>query len=371
MTGTREQAPAVAGDPPALRPSLRSVADSLLLLPYQAWRFGDSVAFEGMVAASEALSDERWLRFAQGFVRGWAARPQPYTRLDCTAPGLAMLEIHRRTDDPAVLEAALGLATYLVSRPRVGGVFATWERSPLQHPYGPEELSEAEIDLLTNPPAGVFVDCLHFDPPFLVTLGAVTGQRAWTDEGAQQALGYVRLLRTESGLFDHFVLEGSPRTYGPGWGRGQGWALLGLLDVLDELPADHPSRQELADASVDLITAMIELQRDDGHWNAVVDDPGSGDETSTAAFMAAGMYRAARLSLVGDEARRAADRALDAALAATDGQGVLTGVSAAVNASTNSSHYSHVPRGFVVPWGQGPLALALVERLGDDNLEMG
>jgi unsaturated rhamnogalacturonyl hydrolase len=370
MTGTREQAPAIADDRPALRQSLRTVADSLLRLPYQAWSFGDSVAFEGMVAASDALSDERWLRFAHGFVRGWAARSQPYTRLDCTAPGLAIVEIQTRTDDPLVLEAALALADYLVSRPRIGGVFATWERSPLQHPYGPETLSAPELELLASPPAGVFIDCLHFDPPFFVALGVRTGRQAWIDEGAQQAVGYVRLLRTESGLFDHFVLEGSPRTYGPGWGRGQGWALLGLLDVLAALPSDHSSRRELADASTGLITAMIRLQRDDGHWDAVVDDPRSGDETSTAAFMAAGMLRAVRMSLVGDEARRAAGRALDAALAATDEHGILTGVSAAVNASTNTSHYSHVPRGFVVPWGQGPLALALVERLGAENAEV-
>jgi unsaturated rhamnogalacturonyl hydrolase len=370
MTDAQKDKPGAVADRSELKQKLRIVADRLLLLPYQTWSFGDSVAFEGMLAASAALSDDRWLQFARGFVRAWATRSQPYVRLDCTAPGLAMIEIYRSTEDPLVLEAALGLAHYLVSRPRISGVFATWERSPLQHPYGPQGLSAPELELLANPPAGVFVDCLHFDPPFLVSLGAVTGEAAWIEEGAQQAVGYVRLLRTQNGLFDHFVLEGSSRTYGPGWGRGQGWALLGLLDVIAELRAEHPYRHELADAAVGLIAAMMRLQREDGHWHAVVDDPRAGDETSTAAFMAAGMLRAARMFLVGDDVRVAADRALDAALAATDEHGILTGVSAAVNACTNSSHYAHVPRGFVVAWGQGPLALALAERLGHENVEV-
>jgi unsaturated rhamnogalacturonyl hydrolase len=256
-----------------------------------------------------------------------------------------------------------------VTRPRIGAVFATWEHSPLQQPYGPERLTASEEALLASPPAGVFVDCLHFDPPFLVALGVVTGEQALLEEGARQALGYVQLLQAESGLFDHFVLQGSTRTYGPGWGRGQGWALLGLLDVLDELPAKHPCREELADAAARLIGSMIRLQRDDGHWYAVVGDARSGDETSTAAFMAAGMLRAARTSLCGDQARAASHRALDAALEATDTDGILSGVSAAVNACTTPSHYAHVPRGFVVPWGQGPLALALAERLTEETTQ--
>jgi len=347
--------------------TLRTVADQLLTLGYRTWSFGDSVAFEGMVAASAVLEDDRWLQFARGFTRGWATRSQPYVRLDCTAPGLAMVQIYRATQDRLVLDGALGLAHYLMTRPRIEGVFATWEHSPLQQPYGPEHLTAQEEALLADPPAGVFIDCLHFDPPFLAALGSATGEPLLVEEGARQAVGYVRLLQTESGLFDHFVLAGSPRTYGPGWGRGQGWALLGLLDLLDELPTEHPCRHELAGAAARLIAAMIRLQRDDGHWYAVVDDPGSGDETSTAAFMAAGMLRAAGTAVSGDQARASAHRALEAALESTGKDGILSGVSAAVNACTNPSHYAHVPRGFVVPWGQGSLALALAARCREEG----
>jgi unsaturated rhamnogalacturonyl hydrolase len=366
MTSSREIVGAIAVQQ-RLAQALRTVADGLVQLPYKTWSFGDSVAFEGMLAASHALSDDRWLQFARGFIRAWATRAQPYVRLDCTAPGLAMCKIYRTTRDPLVLDAANGLARYLVSRPRIGGVFATWEHSPLQQPYGPAQLSAHELELLSNPPAGVFIDCLHFDPPFFVALGAVTGDSKWIDEGAEQAMGYVRLLQTDSGLFDHFVLEGASQTYGPGWGRGQGWALLGLLDVLELLPAIHPLRLKLEASAEGLIGAMARLQREDGHWYAVVGDPASGDETSTAAFMAAGMRRAVRMRLVGDGVLDVADRALEAALASTDQDGDLLGVSAAVNACTHPTHYAHVPRGFVVPWGQGPLAIGIAERLADER----
>lgn len=343
---------------PSAPAMLRQVSDSLLRLPYSVWSFGDSVAFEAMIAASDALGNERWLRFAQGAFRGWAARARPYTRLDCTAPGLAMVEAYLRTGDSLLLEAALGLAEYLIARPRLHGVYATWEHSPLQHPFGPGSLPPAEVQLLAQRPSGVFVDCLHFDPPFFAALGAVTGEEQWTAEGVGQALGYVRLLQEDSGLFAHFVIDGSPSRYGSGWSRGQGWALLGLLNVLGCIGRDHEGRADLTAAARRLAEAMLRLQRPDGHWYAVADNPQSGDETSTAAFMAAALPAAGQLTgVAGTDA--AAQSALAAACAATSPEGTLTGVSAAVNACTQISHYAHVPRGFVVPWGQGPLALAL------------
>lgn len=360
--------PAKAGPLPRVAPDsmtslLRRVADSLLRLPYSTWNFGDSVAFEGMLAASDVLGEDSWLRFAQGMLRGWATRARPYVRLDCTAPGLAMVDTYRLTNDTLILEAALGLADYLASRPRLHGVYATWEHSPLQHPCGPGALPAEEVELLVKPPAGVFVDCLHFDPPFFTALGSVTGDRQWTDLGVEQALGYIRLLQEPSGLFAHFVLDGSAQRYGPGWGRGQGWALLGLLNVLAHLNPGEEAHTKLVAAVRRLNAAMLSLQRADGHWYAVVDDPRSGDESSTAAFMAAGLVSAARLDIADGASAEAATRALDAACAATNDAATLSGVSAAVNACTQASHYAHVPRGFVVPWGQGPLALALAAHL--------
>jgi unsaturated rhamnogalacturonyl hydrolase len=45
---------------------------------------------------------------------------------------------------------------------------------------------------------------------------------------------------------------------------------------------------------------------------------------------------------------------------------VLANVSAAVMACTEPTHYDNVPKGFNVPWGQGPALLAPVEQLGHD-----
>jgi unsaturated rhamnogalacturonyl hydrolase len=339
---------------------LRTVADTLLTLPYEAWHFGDSVAFEGMLAASDALNDDKYLGFAHGFIRSWRVSRPEFRPLDCTAAGSAMCEVFDRTGDRHVLDAAIELGTYLIKRPMVNGVYQTWETSPLREPYGPDRLTVEEQSLLDDPGPGVFVDCLHFDPPFFAHLGASTGDQTWSERASGQALGYVDLLQDlETGLFHHFFLPKTNRRYVPGWGRGQGWALLGLLDVIGFLE-DTPVRQKLARSVQSLIAAMLRYQRDDGHWNAVVNVPDSGPETSTAAFMVVGFRRAIMLGIVPPAlVELAVHKARSAVLRGVEENGNLAGVSAAVWASTKLSHYSHVPLGFVVPWGQGPVALML------------
>jgi unsaturated rhamnogalacturonyl hydrolase len=349
--------------------ALRQAADTLITLPYEAWHFGDSVAFEAMIAASEVIGDERYRAFAHGFVRAWEASRDGYRPLDCTAAGLAICRLYEWTGDPLLLQAAIGLARYLTDTRRlVRGVYNTWERSPLRHPYGPVALPPQEAALVSDPGAGVFVDCLHFDPPFLTALGQVTGDPRWTELGLSQAVGYVDLLQdSRTGLFHHFYLERTDRRYVLGWGRGQGWALLGLLEVVERAPSGS-ARDRVLEAVQALCAAMRATQQPDGHWAAVVDEPASGPETSTAAFMALGFRRAVRLGIVpASDYAEPAERALAAALAAVDRNGVLTGVSAAVWACTARGHYGYVPTGFVVPWGQGPLVLAMVDALTDQQ----
>jgi unsaturated rhamnogalacturonyl hydrolase len=347
---------------------LRLAADTLLGLNYNPWHFGDSVAFEAMIVASDALVDVQYSAFAHGFARSWIASHGDFHALDCTAPGLAMCRLYEITGDPKLKTALVQLGEYLRARRTVEGIFVTWERAPLVMPYGPVPPSAEDSALLEDPGAGVFLDCLHFDPPFFASLCRITGLADWADAAVAQAKAYIRVLQDrDSGLFHHFLLEKTLRRYAPGWGRGQGWALLGLLDVLESCP-ESSGLDEIRQAAEMLCNTMVRWQREDGHWWALVDDPLSGPETSTAAFMAVGLRRAQELGVgAGTALETAAERAAAATIRATDESGILTGVSAEVWASTSTDHYRHVPRNFLVPWGQGPLTLALASQLRSER----
>lgn len=355
---------------------VESVADALLALQFRTWDFGDSVAFEALIAASERLGRERWKSFAHGWGRAWATRSRPFARLDCTVPGRALALIAEAPHDDQLLATLTELAHFLQGRQTLRGVYETWDSSPLLSPYGNPAMSARDHRLLEESPAGVFVDCMHFDPPFFTALGRVIGDDELIADGVRQAHGYIDLLQQPEGLFDHFVLRGEDGSFGPGWGRGQGWAALGLIEVIRELAMrrssggdDRFDGDEIAfrTSLAALLTRMADLQRPDGHWDVVVSQPGSGDEYSTAGFMAYAFAEAMDIGVV-DGARydSAARAARGAVLRSLDHDGQLREVSAAVYASTVPEHYAAVPRGYVVPWGQGPALLALVSLIDEE-----
>jgi unsaturated rhamnogalacturonyl hydrolase len=350
------------GDDPAL---LRRVAEKLAQHEFKGWFYGDSIGFEGLVAAGDMLGVKTWQDFSHGFFRAWATRMAPFQLDDNTAPGHVMCEIVKRTDDKVLRQAVLRLADHLYSRRRVRGIAITFEDTlrALRQPYGGVPLSAADQEFMQNPGAGIWLDCMHFDPPFYAHLSEIAGPE-WGKRAVDEILAYCELLLDpELGLYNHYWLEKTGRSYIRGWGRGQGWALLGLLDVVAHVSVDMARYGEVVGKASALAEAMRHFQLADGNWWAMVHEPESGPESSTAAFMACAFYRGIRLGvLAADTFREPADRAFAAMSANLDEDGNLQGVSAAVYAALVQEHYWHVPRGLIVPWGQGPVLTAAQAR---------
>jgi unsaturated rhamnogalacturonyl hydrolase len=347
-----------------VRDRLALVADSLTRYPFVVWHYGDSIGLEGLLAATDVLRQSSYEAWVHGLIKGWLPRAKPYREIDNTAPGHAILQAFERIDDLPLLDAATELADYLRTRRSLEGAYVSFERTPLRPPHGGAVLPTAEQELLAEPGAGVFVDCLHFDPPFFAHLATIRADDELLDLAADQAAAYIELLQHPDGLFSHFWLEQTARSYGYGWGRGQGWALLGLGDVLERLPATHQRYERILTAYRALAEALARTQHPHGGWSTVVSEPEWPVETSVGAFAAAGFAQGIALGLLDESYAAAAQNAWTHAASAIDETGKVTGVSAAVWPSTGCSHYREVPTGYLVPWGQGPLLLA-AKRLRD------
>lgn len=71
------------------------------------------------------------------------------------------------------------------------------------------------------------------------------------------------------------------------WGRGNGWVLAALVRVISLLPKNEPHRAEYLQDYMDMVTAIVPLQRADGYWNASLHDSthfGGKEMTGTALF---------------------------------------------------------------------------------------
>jgi unsaturated rhamnogalacturonyl hydrolase len=319
---------------------IERVAAATTELAYKRWGFGESIAMQALLAAGGAAQ-----AYAAGLLDRWAADAPPLVddRLAHVAPGVPLLELYSQTGAPHLLSRARELAAILA------GTDVGHYRARIHRP----DLATWEHE--------VWVDCMHLDGPFLVALARVEHDDRWADVGAELLLSHARVLQDDrTGLFSHGFDDARGRSNGIFWGRGQGWALLGLVETLQALPAGHAAIDEIAQRLLRLIDGLAACEASPGAWHTVVDASDTYLEPSVGAFVALGVGHAIERQLVPESLGALAERALAATRRGIDTHGRLTGVSDATPVGADTEHYAGRPRG-VFAWGQGPALLALLQ----------
>jgi unsaturated rhamnogalacturonyl hydrolase len=345
-----------------------AAADLLLSYPWKFWFWGDSVGFEGLLDATELTRQEKYLAFVYGTFKAWLARDRPRSEFDYTAPGVALLRAYDRTGDPALLNAARQHAEYMASFRRTDcGAYVRYENAaielppqlPPDHPDS-HAVNDRKEQLSDGGPC-IFVDSMHFDGPFFAKLYQVTGEEAYRRLALANICSQLELLfDPQRELLHHFWMERTRSRNGVLWGRGNCWGLLGIVETLEYLPEDEPEASALREMLKKILARMARLQDRSGGWHTILDDPASYIETSTSAFMVHVLCRSIEHGWVEADAY---NPVLESAAALMLGSvvpgGLLEGVSYETFPSTRAEHYRCMPRGAMVPWGQGPLLSAL------------
>ena len=338
-----------ATEPPtAARAVLRSVAGRTLRYDFTVWFWGDAIAVDGLLEAAEVLDDPAPRQHCLRFYRRWAGRPLGW--VDHLTPGAALLRLHAATGDESLLEAARRLASWIVDE-----VPRSHERAPLYRPDLPAYRHN------------VWVDTIYHEPPFLSRLAAVTGEGRYHDDALNSWNSHVRTLSVANGPFlAHSCDTGAQLHRGYGWGRGNGWALYGMVDTLEVLPEDHPGRPEALRSFRELSAAVLALQDPSGFWRTLLHDREAYLESSTATFFGAAFTKAVRLGLLDAAYAEAAERAWRATLSRVDAGGNFYGVSAVTHATVGPDDdvamYRTLPTETNV-WGQGSALRFAAERI--------
>ena len=158
---------------------------------------------------------------------------------------------------------------------------------------------------------------------FLMELYKATGDEKYIDELFKQiSLHREKLQDSTTGLWVHgwdsdykghfsfgSQLNWANKTTGKSaeiWGRGNGWVVVTMADLLQTMPKSNPNWNKLADYLKEMIINLPQLQdKATGHWfqlTARPDEPENYIESSSTAMFSYGISKALQLDLVTDAA---------------------------------------------------------------------
>ncbi len=308
------------------------------------WDWGEAIAFDGILSASQALDWSAGLDYVDNELRGWleTSNMRAATAAERFGPCNALLTRRTVVGEADADQLLKSIAEAIAQAPRA--------RSGA---------------LLLDCGQNVFVDSLYGDPLFLWRAGEMFRNEELQDAAVALALGHVVNLQDErSGLLRHYLAPDSPSADAPvHWGRGNGWAALGLSDFLSALPPEVAAHAELETRYKHLMSGLVAHQAPGGMWRNIIDEASSYPEASTTALVEAAITQSVEAGNLGPEFKEPADAAWQAIEHRIDTSGQFVGVSYRPGLNVSPARYEHTPAVGLYPWGNGAYLRSATRRL--------
>ena len=263
------------------------------------WNYEMGVVFQGFERLWRTSGDARYLQYMRKIIDKFIT-PEGNIRtfkvdeynLDNIPTGRQLLTLYQTFNDKKYKLAADLLYNQLGIQPRnkVGGF---WHK--LKYP------------------TQMWLDGLYMAEPFYAEYSLMTGNNQNFDDIASQFVLMERYARDEkTGLLYHGWDESRQQKWANPqngkspefWSRAMGWYIMGLVDVLDYFPKDHPRRVELI-AVLERTAAGIVKYQDpaSGVWWQVTDKGGQAGnylESSGSSMFVYGLAKAVRMGYISD-----------------------------------------------------------------------
>jgi unsaturated rhamnogalacturonyl hydrolase len=184
---------------------------------------------------------------------------------DCGSFGSCLLEVAQHSELRGYKEIADYVANHIANKQdRLPD--GTFFRKKLMHMFHENTL---------------WADDLYMSVPFLCRYYQLTGNRRYIDDAARQFLGFKqRLFIPELKVMSHVYDFRRQMATGVPWGRGNGWTLFSLSELLAVLPEDHAQRPAVLEMFRELCEGYLALQDETGMWHQVLNHPDAYPETS-------------------------------------------------------------------------------------------
>jgi rhamnogalacturonyl hydrolase YesR len=271
------------------------------------------LAWANSLRLAQLTGEERWKekprRDTQQFLSGEKAAIAPPYQLTSLAGHLALSDLGEIDKNAAASELARKAADFILS-----------DNADDVVKYGRK-----------------WTDDMFMATSVLARVAARTKDPRYAAAVGRLLTSYAEKLQRPDGLFIHALVGPHP------WGRGNGFALLGLTEALTHLPENWADRSRVLEIYRKQIRGLLAQQSDDGSWRQVVDEPTSYHELTVTAMTVAAMARGVRLGWLGKDVSPAIDRGWQAVLARVNADGTLKDVCSGTGAGPTREYYLNRP----------------------------
>lgn len=131
----------------------------------------------------------------------------------------------------------------------------------------------------------LWADDLYMSVPYIARMGKLTGDNKYFDFAVKQVELFNKYIYDETtGLYYHTYFNDNNTNGVARWGRCNGWVALAQVELLNNLPANHPKRAELIKLLERQIIGYSRYQDTSGMWHQLIDKPESYQESSVTAM---------------------------------------------------------------------------------------
>lgn len=313
------------------------------------WDWMPGVGLYGLVRVYETLDERQYLDYPKHYVDRLLAVDNVSYSINGAILFDTVLKLAQYCEDPIYeQEMRYFLRWLLRSAPKCqNGCFEhTW------------------VEPTANLSDQVWIDTLFMAGIVLADSWRALGRADCKAEALLQIRAHQACLQdAETGLHRHLynVKTGSYMA-GAFWGRGNGWMAASVVDMLDAVGADDPVHADIIDSFQRQMAAVQAVQRPDGAFHTILNDPTTYVEMSATAALGYAAFKGVRLGLLDRAFADVGVRALDAIRRNIRADGIVDNVSSGTSGFITYNEYNAIPIGPRL-YGQGLVLLLMTERL--------
>lgn len=216
----------------------------------------------------------------------------------------------------------------------------------------------------------VWLDDMYMSIPAMVSRSKYTKDPRYVEEAAKITSQFIdRMWVPEHNLFRHGYIEGLEEQPTYHWGRANGWAILTMSQLLDELPKSSPYYDKIMTTFKNHIKGLVATQSKDGFWHQLLDRPDSYYETSATAIFAYCLAHAINQGWIDPVTYGpVANLAWNAVTTEISPEGAVEGVCVGTGMGFDPAYYYYRPVTSAAAHGYGPVIWAgseMVKLLND------